>query len=44
MQKLDYLIVFYEFDLRLKASETARKINKIFGYGTVVERTVQFWL
>lgn len=36
-------IILYEFKLGTKATETARKINHAFGYGTVNQRMVQRW-
>ncbi|MEZ0498464.1 IS630 transposase-related protein [Sphingomonas sp. IW22] len=36
-------IYFYEFRLGTKAAETARKINEVWGHGTVNQSTVRRW-
>lgn len=36
-------IYFYEFRLGTKAAETARKVNEVWGHGTVNQSTVRRW-
>lgn len=37
------LICYYEYKLESSAVETARKVNRVFGAGTINDRTVQWW-